>query len=191
MPDRVARRRFADAQPPRWIFPADIRYKADTRSSGGRRDIARIRQSAMLDEFQRYDVGCASRRDVQERRSFRTVSFSSTVASRLGRSRCAPRRYARGKCRRMPGEWRYSDVHEREKRQGRQDGMQLVVVRHIEHADIGVASGHPPQVNPLAGALAVAALVPPGATPQTRIPCSAYSKARQAVMAFTSPLAAA
>src|SRR5246127_5838797 len=35
------------------------------------------------------------------------------------------------------------------------------------------------------------ASMPPGATPQTRMPCAAYSKARQAVMAFTPPLAAA
>src|ERR1700719_2421811 len=32
------------------------------------------------------------------------------------------------------------------------------------------------------------ASIPPGATPQTRMPCAAYSKARQAVMAFTPPL---
>src|SRR6202171_2214083 len=35
------------------------------------------------------------------------------------------------------------------------------------------------------------ASVAPGATPQTRMPCSAYSEARQAVIAFTPPLRAA
>ena len=42
-----------------------------------------------------------------------------------------------------------------QQRQGRQNGVQLIVVRHLEDADVGVASNHPPKMDPLAVSLQV------------------------------------